>query len=521
MDKFKEKSYDELLSLVTSLQKEIKELSSEYEKLENENQQLKLVIAMKNARTFKPKSESIDKEEINLFNFNEIEANASTSLNEETRALETKKPRKAKAKNHEGIDFESMVSETVIHEDHKCDHETKLISEDITYKAEVKMDIRIIKHIFKTRKCDTCSKVNTQIRDFPFSHSIATPSLVSYIANEKFFMGTPLYRQENAFLNAGFPISRVNLSNYLMKAAALIKPFYVYLKHLLIHNKTSVIHADETTLKVINVGHKAKRDKSYVWMYASSIYDAPIYIYEYRYSRSGAWPRDFLKDYKGYLVVDDYAGYNHIPNVTLQKCFVHAKRKFVDIYKANKDPKLLEIIDLADKIFKAERGFRDNKLSPKDIHHRRNQKSYHKLLDGYFNHLKQTHYSPNSVTGKAVAYSLKLERELKTYLKSGHIPIDNNLAERGVKPFVINRKNFLFSNTEKGARASTILMSIITTAKTNGLDTYKYLAYLMDELYKLDLYQSQLTIEQLEKMNHLLPWKDEIKSMFKVKEVAR
>jgi hypothetical protein len=106
-------------------------------------------------------------------------------------------------------------------------------------------------------------------------------------------------------------------------------------------------------------------------------------------------------------------------------------------------------------------------------------------------------------------------------LKSGHIPIDNNLAERGIKPFVINRKNFLFSNTEKGARASTILMSIITTAKTNGLDTYKYLAYLMDELYKLDLYQSQLTIEQLEKMNHLLPWKDEIKSMFKVKEVAR
>lgn len=521
MEKNKEKSYDELVNLVTSLQKEIKELSSEYEKLENENDQLKLVIAMKNARTFKPKNESIDKEEINLFNYNEIEANASTSLKEEARALETKKPRKAKGKNHEGIDFESMVSETVIHEDSHCDHDTHLISEDVSYKAEVKMDIKIIKHIFKTTKCDICQSMNTPLRDFPFNHSIATPSLVSYIANEKFFMGTPLYRQEQAFLNAGFPISRVNLSNYLMKAAALIKPFYAYLKHLLIHNEKHVIQADETTLKVIHVGNKAKRDKSYVWIYASSKDDYPIYIYEYRYSRSGAWPRDFLKDYKGYLVVDDYPGYNHIPNVTLQKCFVHARRKFTDIYKANKDPKILAIIDLADKVFEAERSFRDDKLSAKEIHKRRNQENYLSLLDGYFIHLERTNYSPNSVTGKAVAYSLKLKRELKTYLKSGHIPLDNNLAERGIKPFVINRKNFLFSNTEKGARASTILMSIITTAKTNGLDTYKYLAYLMDELYKMNLYSNQLTIEQLEKMKHLLPWKEEIKSKFKVKEVAR
>ena len=514
MNKNKEKSYDELRNLVTSLQKEVKNLKEE-------NDQLKLVMAMNNARTFKAKSESIDKEALNLFNYNEVEANASTSLGKESRLLKNKKPRKAKGKNHEDIDFESMVSETVIHEDSKCNHESHLISEDITYKAEVKMDIKIIKHIFKTTKCDICNKVTTPLRNFPFSHSIATPSLVSYIANEKFFMGTPLYRQEQAFLNAGFPISRVNLSNYLIKAAALIKPFYTYLKHLLINNDKKVLHADETTLKVINVGSKAKRDKSYVWMYASSKYDNPIYIYEYRYSRSGAWPREFLKDYKGYLVVDDYTGYNHIPNVTLQKCFVHARRKFTDIYKANKDPKLLEIIDLADKIFEVERKFRDDKLSPEDIYIRRNQKNYLKLLDGYFNHLEGRNYSPNSVTGKAVAYSLKLKSELKTYLKSGYIPMDNNLAERGIKPFVINRKNFLFSNTEKGARASTILMSIITTAKTNGLDTYKYLAYLMDELYKLDLYSSQLTIEQLEKMNHLLPWKEEIKSMFKVKEVAR
>ncbi len=240
MSKNIEISYDELAKLVASQQKRIEEMALKYEKLSNDYEHLKLVIAMKNARTFKPKGESIDKEELSLFNYNEVEALATTSLLEESKALATKKPRKAKANNHEGIDFESLVTETVTHANSTCDHESQFISEDVTYKAEIKMDIKIVKHVFKTTKCEICNKVNTPLRDFPFNNSIATPpSLLSYIANEKFFMGTPpLYRQEQAFLNAGFPISRVNLSNYLIKAAALMTPpMYAYLKHLLIHNE--------------------------------------------------------------------------------------------------------------------------------------------------------------------------------------------------------------------------------------------------------------------------------------------
>ena len=500
-------SYDELIQLVTSQAKEI--------------EKLKLLIAMNNARTFSKKSEHIDKEEYNLFNYNDVELNSTTTFNDEVNELETKKVKKRKTKNHENIDFESMVTETIIHEENNCGHDQNLVSEDITYKAEVKVDIKVIKHIFKTTKCSKCETITTPKRDFVFNNSIATPSLVAYVANEKFSMGTPLFRQEQAFLSTGFPLSRVNLSNYLMKGAALLNPFYKYLKYLLINNDLKVLHADETTLKVINVGDKKKRDKSYVWMYATSKYDKPIYIYEYRYDRRGVWPVNFLKDFKGYLVVDDYKGYNNIPNVTLQKCFVHARRKFTDIFKANKDPKIKEIILLIDKIFEDERMFRDNNLSAEEIKENRNSKEYLELVNNYFNHIENTNYSPNSVTGKAVDYSLKIKRELLTYLSDGNIPIDNNLAERGIKPFVINRKNFLFSNTENGARASTILMSIIFTAKTNGLDPNRYLAYLFEELHKLNLYQNELSLEDMLKMEYLLPWNEEIKSMFKVKEVAR
>ncbi|CCV65554.1 Transposase, putative fragment [Paracholeplasma brassicae] len=131
-----------------------------------------------------------------------------------------------------------------------------------------------------------------------------------------------------------------------------------------------------------------------------------------------------------------------------------------------------------------------------------------------------------SVTGKAVSCSLKNKVELMTYLSDGHIPIDNNLDERGIKPFVINRKNFLFSNTEKGAEASSMYMSIIQTAKTNGLDTNKYLAYLFENLYKIQIFESDYQDpvkldDKFKIMAHLLPWDDNIKTQFKMKETSR
>lgn len=488
---------------------------------------LSLVIAMKNARTFKPKAETIDPEEHNLFNYNEAEALSSTTLDSELESIKTSHPKKTKSKNHSEIDFEKFVTNTIVHDPSKGSTGTfEKVSQDVTYKVHVSLDVQVDKHVYLTLKQVETNTLITEPRDFCFNNSVATPSLVSYIANEKYLMGTPLYRQESAFLSTGLPLSRVNLSNYLIKGAAVLYPMYVYLKHLLIHNQNKVLHADETTLKVINVSGKQSKEKCYMWLYTTSMTDLPIYLYEYRYSRSGAWPKAFLKDFKGYLVVDDYAGYNHIPNVTLQKCFVHARRKFFDIFKANNDPKIKTIINLIDDIFNAERLFREDKLSANDIHLRRNTAEYRSKLEAYFNHLASLNYSPTSVTGKAVNYSLKNKVELMTYLSDGHIPIDNNLAERGIKPFVINRKNFLFSNTEKGAEASSIYMSIIQTAKTNGLDTNKYLEYLFENLYKIQIFESDYQDpvklnDKFKMMAHLLPWDNNIKTQFKMKETSR
>jgi transposase len=498
-------------------------------KLKDEVENLSLLLAMGKARTFSKKSESIDQEEVNLFNYNEVESLATTTLEAEVKEINHRTPRKAKAKNHSKIDLEKFVTKTVTHSPIKDDEDASdydRISQDTIYKANVNVKIEVTKHIYETVKRKDTNQLLTDQRDFPFNNSIATPSLVSYVANEKYVMGAPLYRQEAAFLHVGFPLSRVDLSNYLMKGAAMLYPFYLYLKHLLIHNRGKVIHADETTLKVIHVGDKKKKDKCYMWLYATGKHDPSIYIYEYRYDRSGKGPKAFLRDYSGYLTCDDYSGYHHIPNVTLQKCWVHARRKFFDIYKANKDPKIKGIIELIDALFDDERVFREQKLKPDEIKSKRNKPAHLAKLNGYFEHLESLNYSPKSVTGKAINYSLKNKRDLMRYLESGYIPIDNNLAERGIKPFVINRKNFLFSNTEKGAEASSIYMSVIQTAKTNGLDPKKYLEHLFEHMYRIkmnekDLKDSKALEAKFESMEKFLPWDSEIQKRFKVKEATR
>jgi hypothetical protein len=521
MDKYSSLSREKLIDIVIENDHTIQELKEKVD-------QLSLLLAMGKARTFGKKSESIDQEEINLFNYNEAENLSTTTLEAEIKDIKDKPARKPKSKNHEQIDLEKFVTKTITHSPVEDDEIANYdrISQDVIYKAHVNVSIEVTKHIYETVKHKETNRLVSVQRDFPFNNSIATPSLVSYVANEKYAMGTPLYRQESAFLSMGFPLSRVDLSNYIIKGAAMLYPFYEYLKYLLIHNQLKILHADETTLKVIHVGDKDPKEKCYMWLYTTAQHDLPIYIYEYRYSRAGQWPRDFLRDFKGTLVCDDYAGYNHIPGVVLQKCFVHARRKFFDIYKANKDPKIKTIIDMTDAIFDDERMFKERKLTPDDIRQARNEPSHLAKLNGYFDHLESLNHSPSSVTGKATQYSLKNKQQLMTYLNDGNIPIDNNLAERGIKPFVINRKNFLFSNTEKGARASSIFMSVIQTAKTNGLDTMKYLEYLLEHMYKITLLDNDFKdqnklVEKFKEMDRFLPWNPEIQAKFKVKEVAR
>jgi hypothetical protein len=150
--------------------------------------------------------------------------------------------------------------------------------------------------------------------------------------------------------------------------------------------------------------------------------------------------------------------------------------------------------NICSKLFSIERGLAD--LSPEERHAKRGELAK-PLLDDFLVWLKQQNVG-KSVFGKAVQYTLGQWRYLERYLLDGRLEISNNRAERSVKPFVIGRKNWLFANPSKGARASAVLYSIIETAKENGLDPYGYLAHIFTIAPNCDL-------NDPEAVNALLP----------------
>ncbi|MBE6051188.1 MAG: IS66 family transposase, partial [Clostridium sp.] len=285
--------------------------------------------------------------------------------------------------------------------------------------------------------------------------------------------------------------------------------------------KRDYIHADETTLKVINDNGKDSKSKKYMWLYMSQTEDKPVILYDYQSTRSSSCPKNFLKDYKGYLQTDGYSGYNSVSEAKRIYCLAHIRRKFHEVIinlneEALKESRALIGFNYCEQIYKLEKEIRDAYSSNSDYYDIRYKERNNKLapiLDDFIEYIDKEIILalPRSPLGKALDYAKKHVPSLKTVLLDGKLEIDNNAAERKIKPFVLGRKNFLFANTAKGATASSYLYSIVETAKANKLVIERYLVYLFDNLINIDITDS-------ESLENLMPWSDQIPDNLKIKK---
>jgi transposase len=381
----------------------------------------------------------------------------------------------------------------------ECRHEVKLIP----------AQVRIVQHARIVYGCRNCEKngievpIKTAKAPRPvIEKGLASPSAVAYVMTMKFVDGVPLYRQEQHYERLGIDLSRGVLSNWMLKGSDWLEWIYGRLKQQLLLQK--ILHADETTLQVLKEAGRAAESQSYMWLFRTGSQGPPIVLYEYQETRAGEHPRNFLKGFKGYLQVDGYAGYHNIPDVVLCGCWAHLRRKFDEALKGLPPNKRAsgscarEAMDRINRLFVIERELK--RCTPEERLEIRNQKSrpvveelrkwLGDILPGVL---------PKSLFGMAVNYGLNQWAKLVCFLEDGRIEIDNNRAERSIKPFVIGRKNWLFCNTPKGAKASAIIYSIIETAKENGINPYAYLNYLFEKLPNLDS-RDDATLDQL------LPW---------------
>lgn len=451
--------------------------------------------------------------------FNEAEQLSNESDADEAPTTETVSYQRRKPKRQPLPD--DLPRETIRHdladEDKVCDccgSGLHCIGEDKSEKLEfIPAQVKIIEHIRPKYSCRQCEKEATQVTIkvapvpvSPIPKSIATPSLLAQIITAKYQYALPLYRQESLFEQYGIELNRKTLSSWVIRSAELLIPVYERLIHHQLQQ--AVIHADETPVNVI----RDEKATHYMWVYCTGA-DSPgndqsppdhdairrIVIYDYQHSRAGACPVDYLKDFTGYLQVDGYVGYENAQLLTtLVGCMAHARRKFIDAKKAQpkgKSGKADMAIATIQKLYRIEASIKDKEAAKKyTIRHEQAVP----LLNDFKAWLEQSalQVPPKSVLGKAIAYTLRQWHKLIRYVDDGRLSIDNNRAERAIKPFVIGRKNWLFSNTSSGANASAILYSLIETAKANGVSPFDYLEWLLEEMPK-----------NPENIDALMPWR--------------
>jgi len=369
--------------------------------------------------------------------------------------------------------------------------------------AQVKI-VEHVRHVYGCRECEMDEYGAPIIKapvDLPvIKGSFASPEAIAHIMTQKFVMGVPLYRQEQEWVRQGILLSRQTMSNWLIRAAEdWLEPIYDAFKELLCLKE--VLHADETTLQVLREPGKAAQSKSYMWLYRTSG-DAhhPLVLYEYKPDRKAKHPAEFFKDFKGYLHADGYDGYHDLPErIVIVGCWAHVRRKFDEALKAlaEKDrgnSNALRGKRYCDKLFELEREFKG--LSAEERFEKR-QECSKPVVTEFFAWLRSLTVLPKMPIGVAVGYALNQREYLERYLLDGRLEISNNRAERSIKPFVIGRKNFLFANTPRGAKASAIIYSIIETAKENDLNPFAYLTYILQNAPNWDIRNNMNRLEQL------------------------
>ena len=373
-----------------------------------------------------------------------------------------------------------------------CGCQLTEIGEDVSEQLEIiPAKLRVIEHVRKKYACKSCEET---IKTAPTANillpkAIASANTMAYIITAKYADGLPLYRLSTILKRYGIDYSRQTMSESVIATAQKLEPLMEHFRQKLL--ASNVMHMDETTVQVLNEPDKAPQSKSYMWVQRGGPPDKPIVLFNYDPSRSSAVPDRLLENYSGALMSDGYAAYQQVAatkNLAHLYCWSHARRKFVDAQKAQAKGKAGRADSAIAKIAKLYAVEKRHKQSDSSTRQLARENESKVVLAEFKLWLEKTQLQvpPKNALGKAINYTLKYWPELSRYIENGDWPIDNNVAENAIRPFVIGRKNWLFSNSQRGATASANLYSLIETAKANAQEPYQYLSWLFERLPKTD-----------------------------------
>ena len=357
--------------------------------------------------------------------------------------------------------------------------------------------IRNIRYKYVCKRCEGVEAEEPAVKIAPLPEqlipkSIAAPGLLAHVITAKFVDALPFYRQESQFSRLGIDLSRSTMCGWAIKVADRCEPILELLNREI--RSGPLINVDETTVQVMKEPGRSNKTKSYMWIFRGGDPDKPALVYHYHQIRSGDVVSEYLKGYKGYVQSDGFSGYDfidHNPDIIHVGCWAHVRRKFVDVVKASGKRKSVKgrtgnaeiAIDYIRRLYVIENKAKERELGYKEIYEER-QKHAKPVLDEFKGWLEDISPKtpPKCLLGKAISYTLKQWERLVHYIEDGCLRPDNNLAENAIRPFVVGRKNWLFSGHPNGAKASAALYGLIETAKANKLEPYSYLRFLFERL---------------------------------------
>lgn len=451
--------------------------------------QLQLILSNKNRDLYGKSSEKVNVNQLCLFNEPEtiLRDSKQPAVRRETEKKQKKLNEQVKENVTDTVEYKEDMTCT------ECNSQMREFKHDTNYTVEIiPASVKITENKIYSYKCDCCEEIKdkTIIKkakgpDQLIPKSVTSPSLMSYIINDKYKNHMPLDRiEKKCSEQIGFDISKQTMSNWMRDVTKmyLSKVFDRLLQQF---NDCSIVHGDETPITVVksSKNDKSKSIQGYMWAATTGKFeDNQIAIFRYSNNRRHENAKLLFKDFKGYLHSDGYEAYTHVNDVTLIGCLAHVRRGYEKALSHIPDDKKLQSHEYMGVDF-CNRLFALDEKRPTDILEQRKL-----ILDEFKEWLDVICLTTRkgSPLAKAITYTFNQWEKIYNITLNEKLEVSNNRCERLIRPFAIGRKNWLFYYTDAGANIGSIIYSIVQTANLNNLNVYKYLEYLFKEMSKSD-----------------------------------
>jgi transposase len=459
---------------------------------------------------FGSRSESLDQLALELMLEEHEIAQASeagegaTPASEEVKPTRTPRERKPFPKDLERVETRITPSDACT----DCGGSFKDLGTDVMEELEYVPGHYIVNQIIRPRLACTCCEavVQAPMPSRPIPKSFVGPALMAHILASKYGYHLPLYRQSQMFENAGIELSGSLLASWVGKSTKLLERVSDAIRDHVF--AAQAIFMDDTTVKLLQKSksrsnHKNKAKTARLWVYARDEKPwgstaAPAAWYQFSTSREAKHPSQHLQTYEGFAHADAYAGYNdayRTGRVTEMACMVHIRREFVKVFESYKLPMAQEAIERIAKLYEVEKRARFKSPDERVALRQEYAKPIFDDLEVWLR-AQLGKMSGKSPLAKAIRYALTRLPKARPYLDHGFLELDNNTAERAVRPVTLGRKNYLFMGSEAGGKSAAIAYTLIETCKLNKVNPEAWLAWVLGRIQD----------HPAKRINELLPW---------------